>query len=279
MTSPLLHHALVTAPGSSPDKWILFLHGILGSGDNWRGFAKRLVEAHPDWGAVLVDLRKHGRSQDLPPPHTLEAAADDLVALESALPGPVRGILGHSFGGKVTLAYLQKRADQLGPVIVVDSNPGMRPDARGSQSTLWILRLLRENTGPFESRTAFVNRLVEGGVALGIAQWLAKNVELRGDRFFFKLDLDAIDELLDSYFATDLWHLVEAPPARSHVWLILGGLSDNLDSADKERAFAAAQNNPRTHVRVVENAGHWVHVDAPDAVFAILNEAVSSSGV
>jgi len=272
-----LHHTLVTAPGASPQKWMLFLHGILGGGDNWRGFAKRLVEAHPDWGAVLVDLRMHGRSQQLPSPHTLAAAADDLVALEALLPGPVRGILGHSFGGKVTLAYLEKRGGQLGPVLVVDSNPGPRPDTRGSENTMWILRFLRENTGPFESRTAFVNRLVEGGIELGIAQWLAKNVEVRDGQYFFKLDLDAIDSLLDGYFATDFWPLVESPPASANVWLILGGRSDNLDQADKARAFAAARNNARTHVRVVEKAGHWVHVDAPEEVFAILSEAVASS--
>lgn len=275
MTAPL-HHTLLTAPGASPQKWILFLHGILGGGDNWRGFAKRLVEARPDWGAVLVDLRMHGRSQDLAPPHTLEAAAADLVDLEARLPGPVRGVLGHSFGGKVALAYFERRAEALGPVIVVDSNPGARPDARGSESTTRVLRLLRENAGPFASRQAFIDRLVENGVEPGIGQWLAKNVEHRDGGYFFRLDLSAIDSLLDGYFATCLWHLVEAPPANSQLWLVLGGRSDNLDATDKDRAFAADRQHLRTHVRVIDKAGHWVHVDAPEELFAIVLEAVGS---
>jgi len=271
-----LHHTLVTAPGASPQQWILFLHGILGGGDNWRGFAKRLVEARPEWGAVLVDLRMHGRSQHLPPPHTLEAAAADLVQLEASLPGPVRGVLGHSFGGKVALAYLERRPEGLGPVIVVDSNPGARPDARGSESTTRVLRLLSENAGPFASRQGFVDRMVENGVEPGIAQWLAKNVEHRDAGYFFKLDLAAIHSLLDGYFTTCLWHLVEAPPSQTQLWLILGGRSDNLDAADKDRAFAADRHHLRTHVRVIEKAGHWVHVDAPEALFAIVLEAVGA---
>ena len=50
-------HTVVTAEGARPERAILFLHGILGSGGNWRTFARRFVAARPDWAAVLVDLR------------------------------------------------------------------------------------------------------------------------------------------------------------------------------------------------------------------------------
>src|SRR5688500_12574158 len=62
MPRALLNHSLVTAPDAKPSRWLLFLHGLLGSGANWRSFARRLVEAHPSWGAVTVDLRLHGAS-------------------------------------------------------------------------------------------------------------------------------------------------------------------------------------------------------------------------
>ena len=74
------HHVLVAPTGASaPTQWLLVLHGILGSGVNWRTFAKRLVTARPEWGAVLVDLRMHGESQGAPPPHTLASAAVDVA--------------------------------------------------------------------------------------------------------------------------------------------------------------------------------------------------------
>src|SRR5436305_214981 len=96
-----LAHALVTAPsvgaGSAPARWMLFLHGILGSGANWRTFAKQIVAERPSWGAVLVDLRLHGESQQgFGPPHTIAAAARDVAELIAALEadrawGRVRG--------------------------------------------------------------------------------------------------------------------------------------------------------------------------------------------
>ena len=120
------HAVKVAAEGSEPRGWLLFLHGILGSGANWRTIARKLVAARPEWGAVLVDLRKHGRSQGAPPPHTVDAAADDLVRLAADLGLPVAGVIGHSFGGKVTLALRGKL--ELAELWVLDATPGARPE-------------------------------------------------------------------------------------------------------------------------------------------------------
>lgn len=278
MSTPLAH-TLVTAPNADPKQWIYFLHGIFGSGDNWRSFAKRLVEDRPSWGAVLVDLRMHGRSLAFSPPHTLATAADDLITLEASIPGKVRGVLGHSFGGKVTLAYLQKHPDDLGPVIVVDSNPGPRPTARGSEGTMRVLGLLHENPGPFESRQAFIDGLLAEGIHPGVAQFLGKNIERRGDGYFFKLDLSAIDALLDDYFAVDLWPVLEAPPEGAHATLVIGGRSDTLNEDDRERAKRASRaTGGKLHVEIIEKAGHWVHVDANEELYAIVLGALDSDG-
>ena len=58
----------------------MFLHGILGRGSNWQTFAKRVCKARPEHGAVLPDLRMHGDSQALPPPHTLADGCRDVRA-------------------------------------------------------------------------------------------------------------------------------------------------------------------------------------------------------
>src|SRR4051812_16958788 len=98
---PLLGHTLIAQDPGEAQGWVLFLHGLLGQGGNWRSFARRLNDALPRWGAVLVDLRMHGASQGFLPPHDVFSAARDLAELEAALPGPVHAVLGHSFGGKV----------------------------------------------------------------------------------------------------------------------------------------------------------------------------------
>src|SRR5690349_17274119 len=92
-TEPLAH-ALVLPQDGEARGLLLFLHGILGTGANWRSIAKRVISEQPGLGAVLVDLRMHGRSQHFAPPHTVAAAAQDLVALEASLPTKVVGVVG-----------------------------------------------------------------------------------------------------------------------------------------------------------------------------------------
>jgi pimeloyl-ACP methyl ester carboxylesterase len=277
-----LAHAIVTAPSATPTRWMLFLHGILGSGPNWRTFAKQIVAARPDWGAVLVDLRLHGESQGgFDRPHTLATAAGDVVELidllerspamsaMSATSGgaKVRGVLGHSFGGKVALELARQRAGQgeeLEQLFVIDSTPSARPDKKGSESTQHIVDLLTNLPDEFTDRPAFTAWMEAQGVSRPTAMWLAMNVRPvpNTTRFVFRTDIAGIRELLADYFAVDLWNVLEHPPGagtmESH--LIVGGKSGVVDARDREHA----KRCPRTTLDVIEEADHWVHVDAPD---------------
>lgn len=264
-----LAHALVSPPSGTPRRWMLFLHGILGSGANWRSFARTLVTARPDWGAVLVDLRLHGESTTgFEPPHTVAAAAADVHELFALVPGPVRGVLAHSFGGKVALALTERVEGDLDHVFVVDATPGARPDARGSESTKHIVDLLSGLPPEFADRNAFIQYIEERGVTRPTAMWLAMNVRPvpNTTRFVFRIDVDAVRALLDDYFVRDLWPVLEHPPGTFRAHLVVGGRSTVVDDAERERA----RRCPRTTVDVIESAGHWVHADAPDALREIV---------
>jgi pimeloyl-ACP methyl ester carboxylesterase len=267
----LLAHQIVTAPSSTPSRFMLFLHGILGSGPNWRTFAKQIVAARPEWGAVLVDLRLHGESQEgFAPPHTLAAAGRDVEELITSLEGPVRGVLGHSFGGKVALELARQREGDLDQLFVIDSTPSARPDAKGSESTQHIVDLLTELPTEFPDRPAFTAWMEKQGVSRPTAMWLAMNVRPLPNttRFTFRIDIAGIRELLADYFAVDLWGVLEDPPGagtmESH--LIVGGKSGIVDAADRARV----SHCPKTTLDVIPEADHWVHVDAPDELRALV---------
>src|SRR5262245_6922805 len=119
MARVLAHHE-VQAEGARPARNALLLHGILGSQMNLRSFARRLVEAYPQWRIVLPDLRAHGDSPTLAPPHTVEACAADLRELAQSLGLEPELICGHSFGGKVALAYAAAAPPGLRQVWVLD---------------------------------------------------------------------------------------------------------------------------------------------------------------
>lgn len=258
-------YAVVTAEGSAPERYMLFLHGILGRGANWRTIARRFVQARPAWGALLVDLRMHGGSLGFPAPHTLEAAAADLRALEAVV--PVRGVLGHSFGGKVALAFADGQV--LDEIWIIDSMPGVRRE--DSEDTLTVLSALEGIPMPVPSRDAFIAALGEAGVREQIARWLAMNLERRDDgQLELTFDLRAIRAMLEDYFRRDLWRVIELAPEETQIHVVIGGRSRVFRDEDRERLERVTERNPRVHMHLIANAGHWVHVDAPETVIDLL---------
>ena len=103
------------------------------------------------------------------------------------------------------------------------------------------------------------------------ALWLAMNLRRMPDgRRDFPLDLNEVENLLASYYATDTWAAIERPRGRGQVHMVVGALSTVLTPADIARVQLAAREHDQVHLHVVEGANHWVHVDAPDALHELL---------
>jgi esterase len=267
----VLAHSVVTARSGVPERSMLFLHGILGTKANWRGIARSFVEAKPDWGAVLVDLREHGESVGTPGPHSLRAAAADVTELEQSLPTPVAGALGHSFGGKVVLEWLRGRRDRPTEAWTIDSSPSPTAAGRDTSVAAGVIQTLEGLPRDWKSREAFVAAVVEAGQSPPIAQWLAMNLRRTedGERTFGP-DLGVIHDLITDYARTDSWDVVEALPPGSTLDVVIGGRSEVFSLADRTRIERIAEQNPAVSAHVIEGAGHWVHVDAADVLVTLL---------
>lgn len=270
MTPFLLHSSPIVDGNASPQRWMVILHGIYGQGSNWRTFARALAKERPDWGLLLVDLRMHGQSQGAPPPHTLAAAAEDVLRLidyEREEGHEVLAVLGHSFGGKVALEMLRRRPE-LGDVWVIDSSPG--PCFKAMQdpdhSVVKVLRVLESLPPDFESRAAFVAELQGRGFVKHLADWLAMNVEASGERYRFLLDTEALRDLLADYFNADLWSVLEtqSPPVRF-------AIASNSNALSKEDQQRLAKLESKGKVQATHLQGsHVLHVDAFDALVELV---------
>jgi esterase len=274
----ILAHQLLTNDAQKPGRWMCFLHGILGSGANWRSFARKWLAAREgDWGAVLVDLRDHGESQGLAGERTVAAAGADLVALAGAITqaegGRIAGLLGHSFGGKVAIAAAEQlRAAGLGvdELWVVDAPPGPRTQA-GEVGTDEVFAVLAGLPPRFESRGEFVDAIVAAGISKPIAQWLATNLIADADeRWRFGLDLERISALLQDFAAVDLWPALEAEAtAGARVTLVVGERSRAVPADQLAQAQALAAVG-RITLATVRGAGHLVHVDNPTGLLELM---------
>ena len=172
--NPILAHARVVAAGREPERWLLVLHGIYGAGRNWGTIARRLADARPEWGAVLVDLRNHGQSRGFAGPHTIAASAADVDRLVEHLDLHAAAVLGHSFGGKVAFTYWRHHGDD-------DQGLDGRstwPCARGRDP--WAISRPWEPYAHIRLAREAVEGLTRAVSGRG-AQWMAINLEARRD--------------------------------------------------------------------------------------------------
>ncbi len=248
--------------GDGP-RTVVFLHGILGSRNNWRSFAKKLVAARPAFRAVIADLRNHGDSHGFSPPHTVEACAGDVADL---LPGLGAGdvVVGHSYGGKVALVCWRDH-----PAItawILDAPPGPRALAGGSDVER-VIAIVSSLPMPVESRRALVEQLRARGLSEPLAQWMTTNLrEADGEGFVWRFDLTAIPEMLASFGALDLWPAVEHPPAgAAPLHLVRAARSDRFNDDD----VARAERSPAAY-HALPDAGHWLHTDNPEGLLALI---------
>ena len=243
---------------------VFVLHGILSTNRTWRSFATRLALLRPDLELLLVDHRGHGGSKGAPGAYDLAACAADLVALASEDP-PV-AVIGHSFGGKVALAYAERCTSPL-QVWVVDAPPGIQGNASEVLDVVAILRRLPPRPPALEPVRA---ALLAAGLGEAVASWMLTNLERAADGAFdWKFDLDAVAQLLVSYRDVDYWPLVRRPPPHLDIRLVQGTRSDRWTPAESAELDALPAS------RVVRlPAQHWVHIDAPDALLAVLSEAL-----
>lgn len=260
--------AATTVPHEPPAaaRRLHVLHGIYGRGRNWAALAGHLARRRPDWASVLLDLRHHGASPRTPPPHTVEAAAGDVVASAVRRGEAIDAVLGHSFGGKVALRVAAARPAALRQVWVIDSTPA----AATTGGDAWrLLQLLRALPPRFDTRRAAIDAITAAGFAPALAEWMTTNLARAGDDYVWALDLDAMEAFLEDYGRTDLWAVIEDPPEGLMIHLVKATGSGVLTPEACGRIEAAGRRHGRVQLHRVPG-GHWIHTDNPQAIVALL---------
>jgi esterase len=255
------------AATDNPAREIVMLHGIYGRGRNWLGIARTLVAARPEYGCWLLDLPHHGESGPGAHGNTitgLAADVDDWLIAQAITPD---AILGHSYGGKVSLALAERRIETPLQVWVIDSTPEIKSPSGSAWAMLEIIRRLPSR---FATRDEAVSAIVERGFPVGVAQWMATNLVRQGDGFVWRLDFDVMEHLLHDFFATDLWSVAESGRPGLDIHFLKASESSAI-SADAVNRLTAATSGGHLHLHH-RNGGHWIHAEAPDVVAALLIE-------
>ena len=89
----------------------------------------------------------------------------------------------------------------------------------------------------------------------------------------WRFNLDAMPALLKSYADTDFWPLIDHGEPDVSFNFVQAAQSERW-TAEICREFENRAKNPRLQRIVLEDAGHWVHVDNPQGLKTILQQSL-----
>lgn len=248
------------AMGSGPP--LLILHGLFGSGSNWRSIARHLAATHRVYS---VDLRNHGASPWAETMGYVEMADDvqHLIVREGL---QQVSVLGHSMGGKTAMALALRYPTLVERLIVADIAPVSYVD----RLSLFAEAMRGIDMLAAASRAEVQQRLAETLPDPSVAPFLAQNLIMRNAHLDWRINLAGISAALPdlSDFPAGLRERRYHGPLQ----VIAGGRSDYVaqhDGADFRPMF------PHTRLEVIADAGHWVHADQPQRFLALLSAALA----
>lgn len=266
---------------------IVFLHGLLGNGRNLKTLAKKVVETHNNNNTtankqgLLLDLRGHGRSDSIiEGPHTFSSCVRDVHSTLSTENTPTK-VMGHSWGGRIALEYTHSllsttdNTDTLPSLWLLDTVPGQAHD-----SVLQVLLAVESIDLVNMNRNQVAQRLVDVGLDVGIAQWLAST--LKQDRttkaLSWGFNVEVVREILPEFHNQDFVGMLRdilKEGGGSEVHLIKGGLNTAWDESPRIQLQLQELQEEypwQFEQHLLPNAGHWVHVDDLPGLLNIVEE-------
>lgn len=255
---------------------LILLHGLYGSGDNWMTLANRLSDLCEVW---MPDLRNHGRSPHSSE-HTYPAMADDLSAFIDAHGLVSPWILGHSMGGKVALQFASSFPQVPAGLIIADIAPvhyaQLTQSSAHVTAHLNIMQgLLSIDLSRLTSREEAEQQLASYIADPALCRFLLKNLyRTQGKEWGWRLNPDLLQKALP-HIVNGMEHfLPDAIPSALPLHFLKGARSGYIGEAETDYI---ARHFPQACLHVCEEAGHWLHADAPEWVEARIRGALFST--
>lgn len=231
---------LVRWDGPRDAPQLLLIPGITSPALTWGFVAERLAAKYE---VHVLDVRGRGLSQGGNLDYTLDAMADDAIALAERMNDPV--VMGHSMGARTALRANSRNAAPFRGYLLVD--PPMSGPNRRPYPSQWpwygdSIRMAEKGCSAEDMR-AFCPSWSDEQLALR-AEWL------------HTCDWGAIRIAFDGFHTDDIHK--DIPKVTKPARLVIAGGAAVVDKADQEEVAAL---NPGIEQRIVEGAGHMIPWD------------------
>ena len=251
--------------GNEGNPVVVLLHGLRGHAHSWDDVSAALS---PNYHVLALDQRGRGdtdwaKDGDYSGP----AYVADLVGFCEALKLESFILVGHSMGGRNSMAFAGSHAKMLQKLVIVDIGPTVDP--RGGER---ITRELQQVSEEFESFEAVVdymgqqNRFASDRVLRRRLQYATRT--LANGKVCWRYDLATIrDQRVNGTGApaADLWPLL--PNITCPTLIVRGKESDLLPANVAAKMIGTLPNGS---VVEVERAGHMVFEDNPEGFISAI---------
>lgn len=251
--------------GNEGNPVVVLLHGLRGHAHSWDDVSAALS---PNYHVLALDQRGRGdtdwaKDGDYSGP----AYVADLVGFCEALKLESFILVGHSMGGRNSMAFAGSHAKILQKLVIVDIGPTVDP--RGGER---ITRELQQVSEEFESFEAVVdymgqqNRFASDRVLRRRLQYATRT--LANGKVGWRYDLATIrDQRVNGTGApaADLWPLL--PNITCPTLIVRGKESDLLPANVAAKMIGTLPNGS---VVEVERAGHMVFEDNPEGFISAI---------
>lgn len=244
----ILNHQIHLNETTTEKTPLVFIHGLFGSLSNLGMLARAFYESH---SVIQIDVRNHGHSAHSPEMNYAVMAQDILDTLDS-LNIQQFSVIGHSMGGKIAMQLANRAGERLQQLVVLDIAPFAYQENHHDQI---FKALFAVQNAKVESRQQAMQIMREYLNEEMVIQFLMKSFH-KGQWLF------NVDALFNHY--SDIVQWDEILPWSKQALFIRGGQSAYISK--DEHFDAIKQQFPHAQIRVIENAGHWLHAEKPQQV-------------
>ncbi|HMO39241.1 MAG TPA: alpha/beta fold hydrolase [Saprospiraceae bacterium] len=239
---------------------LIILHGMFGTLDNWQTIGKQLAASYT---VYILDQRNHGRSPHYDHMDYPAMAADLHYFMESHWMFKAH-IMGHSMGGKTAMQFALEYPDMVDKLVVVDIAPKAYAGGHAHILNALLAIDLSKIKERSEAETFLRQRLPEEPDSTIL--FLMKNLSRTsaGD-FEWKMNFEAIHR----HYADILAAVQGAQTFDSETLFVRGAKSNYILDTDWNDIRSRF---PKATLHTIENAGHWVHADQPEALLQTLRQ-------
>lgn len=234
---------------------IVMVHGLFGNLNNLGMIATILSKDHY---IIQVDLRNHGNSPHAASMTYIDMAKDILELLDQLLIKKCI-IIGHSMGGKVAMMLSMLAPQRVNKIVIIDIAP-VQYNMKRYDNIFNAIEYVNKSAIQDKIKAAHIMQQYIPNQLL--IEFLLKSFCKGFWKFCFLF-------IKNNYYNIGDWHTYFTwwGPAL----FIKGERSVYLNA---KHTCDIYHQFPRTYIRNVPNAGHWVHYDAPVYVCNIIKEFI-----